>query len=771
MGSQGSGEGGGCSRKPRFLCLHGFRTSGEIMRKQVGKWPESVLEKLDMVYLDGPFPAQGKSDVDGIFDPPYYEWFQFNQEFSAYTNFDECLEYIEDYMIKEGPFDGLVGFSQGAILSAGLPGLQAKGVALTKVPKIKFLIIIGGAKFKSPEVAEDAYSSPIQCPSLHFLGEMDFLKPYGLELLEHCVDASVIHHPKGHTVPRLDEKGLDTMMNFIDKIQNISAEKDQHKKLRKLRKLKFCQENKLCSQAQSQLQSNVVIGTQNQNNDTCPLPNPIWAFLQPVLSPAIHAFCSNPSSAAGVGSVGAVPSMQNPEDISYLTQREAAEIDEILMGPLGFSVDQLMELAGLSVATSIAEVYKPSEYNRVLVICGPGNNGGDGLVAARHLYHFGYKLSVCYPKRTAKPLYAGLVTQLESLSVPFISVEDLPLDLSKDFDIIVDAMFGFSFHGSPRPPFDNLIQKLVCVNKYDQTREKSSVIVSVDIPSGWHVEGDGGVEGIKPDMLVSLTAPKLCAKKFFGPHHFLGGRFVPPSIADKYKLRLPPYPGTSMCVRIGMPPQVDISALRENYISPEFLEEQVEADPFDQFRKWFDDVVAAGLREPNAMALSTATKNGKISSRMVLLKGFDKNGFVWYTNYESQKAHELSENPRASLLFYWDGLNRQVRVEGSVQKVSDEESDQYFHSRPRGSQIGAIVSKQSTVVPGRHVLYDQYKELEEKFSDGSLIPKPKNWGGYRLKPELFEFWQGQQSRLHDRLRYSPEEINGQQVWKIERLAP
>ncbi|VVA16249.1 PREDICTED: pyridoxine/pyridoxamine 5'-phosphate [Prunus dulcis] len=459
------------------------------------------------------------------------------------------------------------------------------------------------------------------------------------------------------------------------------------------------------------------------------------------------------------------------EDISYLTQREAAEIDEILMGPLGFSVDQLMELAGLSVATSIAEVYKPSEYNRVLAICGPGNNGGDGLVAARHLHHFGYKPSVCYPKRTAKPLYTGLVTQLESLSVPFISVEDLPLDLSKDFDIIVDAMFGFSFHGSPRPPFDNLIQKLVCINNYDQTRQKSSAVVSIDIPSGWHVEGDGGAEGIKPDMLVSLTAPKLCAKKFFGPHHFLGGRFVPPSIADKYKLRLPPYPGTSMCVRIGRPAQVDISALRENYVSPEFLEEQVEADPFDQFGKWFDDVVAAGLREPNAMALSTASKNGKPSSRMVLLKGFDKNGFVWYTNYESRKAHELSENPHASLLFHWDGLNRQVRVEGSVQKISDEESDQYFHSRPRGSQIGAIVSKQSTVVPGRHVLYDQYKELEEKFSDGSIIPKPKNWGGYRLKPELFEFWQGQKSRLHDRLQYSPEEINGQQVWKIERLAP
>ncbi|KAB1203879.1 Pyridoxine/pyridoxamine 5'-phosphate oxidase 1, chloroplastic [Morella rubra] len=464
--------------------------------------------------------------------------------------------------------------------------------------------------------------------------------------------------------------------------------------------------------------------------------------------------------------------VQPPDSISYLTQREAAEIDEILMGPLGFSVDQLMELAGLSVATSIAEVYRATEYNRVLAICGPGNNGGDGLVAARHLYHFGYKPVVCYPKRTPKPLYSGLVTQLESLSVPFLSVEDLPLDLSKDFDILVDAMFGFSFQGTPRPPFDDLIQRVVSLGEYDQTHKKSAVIISVDIPSGWHVEeGDIGGEGIKPDMLVSLTAPKLCARRFCGPHHFLGGRFVPPSIIEKYKLRLPPYPSTSMCVQIGKPPKVDISALRENYISPELFEEQVDADPIDQFCKWFDDAVAGGLREPNAMALSTAGKDGKPSSRMVLLKGVDKDGFVWYTNYESRKAHELSENPNASLLFYWEGLNRQVRIEGSVQKVSDEESEQYFHSRPRGSQLGAIVSKQSTVVLGRHVLHQQYKELEAKFSDGSLIPKPKHWGGYRLKPELFEFWQGQQSRLHDRLLYSPTEINGKQMWKIERLAP
>ncbi|KAA8538147.1 hypothetical protein F0562_027755 [Nyssa sinensis] len=505
-----------------------------------------------------------------------------------------------------------------------------------------------------------------------------------------------------------------------------------------------------------------------------PCPILLSGLFGPISSSANRRYCSSSSEVRKMGdkAVSSLQNLQNPDSLSYLSQQEASEVDEILMGPLGFSVDQLMELAGLSVASAIAEVYKSTEYNRVLAICGPGNNGGDGLVAARHLHHFGYRPIVCYPKRTPKPLYNGLVTQLESLSVPFLSVEDLPMDLSNDFDILVDAMFGFSFHGTPRPPFDDLIQRLVCLQNLNQTYQKSSVIVSIDIPSGWHVEeGDISGKGIKPHMLVSLTAPKLCAKKFSGPHHFLGGRFVPPSIVDKFKLQLPPYPGTSMCVRIGKPPQIDISALRENYVSPELLEERVFFDPFDQFQKWFDDAVAAGLKEPNAMALSTAGKDGKPSSRMVLLKGVDKDGFVWYTNYESQKACEISENPHASLLFYWGGLNRQVRVEGSVQKVSDEESEQYFHSRPKGSQIGAIVSKQSTVIPGRHVLHQEYKELEKKFSDGSLIPKPKHWGGYRLKPESFEFWQGQQSRLHDRLRYTPKEIDGRKVWKIDRLAP
>ncbi|XP_010675437.1 uncharacterized protein LOC104891439 [Beta vulgaris subsp. vulgaris] len=210
-------------RKPRFLCLHGFRTSGEILKKQVNKWPESVRQKLDLVFLDAPFPSQGKSDVEGIFDPPYYEWFQYNKEFTTYTNFEESLEYIENCMIKYGPIDGLLGFSQGAILSAALPGLQAQGLALTKVPKIKFLVIVSGAKLKA-ESWQKAYDSPIECPSIHFLGKEDFLRPHGEDLLKCVVDPFVIHHPRGHTIPRIDEQSLPTMLSFIDKIQKIISE-------------------------------------------------------------------------------------------------------------------------------------------------------------------------------------------------------------------------------------------------------------------------------------------------------------------------------------------------------------------------------------------------------------------------------------------------------------------------------------------------------------------------------------------------------------------
>nr|XP_043636909.1 uncharacterized hydrolase C22A12.06c-like [Erigeron canadensis] len=214
------------ARKPRIMCLHGFRTSGEIFKTQLKKWPESVLDKIDFVFPDGPFPCNGKSDVEGIFDPPYYEWFQFNKDFTDYENLDKCLEYIEECMIKHAPIDGLAGFSQGAVLAAALPGLQAKGIALTRVPKIEFLMIISGAKFKNESWAEKAYSLPIQCPSLHFLGDADFLKPHGTELLKSVEDYAVIRHPKGHTIPRLDEEGLETMLKFIDRIQKIVSNKE-----------------------------------------------------------------------------------------------------------------------------------------------------------------------------------------------------------------------------------------------------------------------------------------------------------------------------------------------------------------------------------------------------------------------------------------------------------------------------------------------------------------------------------------------------------------
>ncbi|KAL6583879.1 hypothetical protein OROMI_003168 [Orobanche minor] len=513
--------------------------------------------------------------------------------------------------------------------------------------------------------------------------------------------------------------------------------------------------------------------------------------------------------------------MENQEEavMTFLTQEQAAEIDDLLTGSLGFTIDQLMELAGLSVASAVAEgtffwiknrktvsqesasfvkffsdgvhmklpVYKPSENRRVLVICGPGNNGGDGLVAARHLHHFGYKPCVCYPKRTPKPLFSGLVTQvrylktcvigktydvgisvshsyegLESLLVPFIPIECVPHELL-NFDIIVDAIFGFSFQGNPRPPFDDLIRSMASLGEDCWEHHKSPFIISVDIPSGWHVEkGDISGEGIIPHMLVSLTAPKLCAKTFRGPYHFIGGRFVPPSVVQKYKLKLPPYPGTSPCVRIGKVPQDDTKAST----SHKFLEKNVEADPFVQFQIWFDDALAAGLKEPNVMALSTATKDGKPSSRMVQLKEVGKRGFVWCSNYESRKGLEIYENPHAAILFYWNALNRQVRIEGFVQKVSDEESEQYFCSRPREIQIAPAVSKQSMEVPGREYLRQQCKEMEEKYPEGSMIPKPQHWGGYRLVPDRFEFWQGDESSVQIRLRYFAKDVDGEKEWRI-----
>ena len=196
--------------------------------------------------------------------------------------------------------------------------------------------------------------------------------------------------------------------------------------------------------------------------------------------------------------------------------------------------------------------------------------------------------------------------------------------------------------------------------------------------------------------------------------------------------------------------------------------DNVDANPVRQFHAWYDEVRAQGVSEQDAisMTLTTATKDGQPSARVVLLKSFDDSGFVFFTNYQSRKGAELAENPRACLLFYWSQLWRQVRIEGVIEKVSPAESEEYFQSRPMGSKLGAWASNQSEVVANRETLEARFVEAQERF--GEEVPRPAHWGGYRLKPESIEFWQGRDNRLHDRLRYGLQEDG---AWVIERLAP
>ncbi len=196
-------------------------------------------------------------------------------------------------------------------------------------------------------------------------------------------------------------------------------------------------------------------------------------------------------------------------------------------------------------------------------------------------------------------------------------------------------------------------------------------------------------------------------------------------------------------------------------------EREVDANPFVQFERWLQEAVAAGAYEPTAMALATATPDGRPSVRMVLLKGVDDRGFAFYTNYDSQKGRELDANPRAALLFFWPELERQVRLSGAVERTSSEESETYFRSRPEGSRLGAWISKQSAVIPDRETLERDFAQIATTFAAGD-IPLPPFWGGYRLVPEAIEFWQGRPSRLHDRLRYTR---HADAAWRIERLAP
>ncbi|KAL8162378.1 hypothetical protein V2J09_013867 [Rumex salicifolius] len=208
-------------RKLRMLCLHGLRTSGAILKFQLSKWPKEVHDLVDFVCIDAPFPAKGKSDVEGIFDPPYFEWVHFNDEHTEYTNFEEMLKYIEDRCIENGPIDGILGFSQGGIIASALPGLQAQGLCLTKIPKIKFVIIIAGGKLRSESWKAKAYEHPLAIPNLHFLGEKDFMRPYGMQLLKSCIDPVIIHHSKNHIVPRVVPDILPTVLKFLENVNKI----------------------------------------------------------------------------------------------------------------------------------------------------------------------------------------------------------------------------------------------------------------------------------------------------------------------------------------------------------------------------------------------------------------------------------------------------------------------------------------------------------------------------------------------------------------------
>ncbi len=211
----------------------------------------------------------------------------------------------------------------------------------------------------------------------------------------------------------------------------------------------------------------------------------------------------------------------------------------------------------------------------------------------------------------------------------------------------------------------------------------------------------------------------------------------------------------------------DIASLRNEYTREKLDESSIDINPFNQFDKWFTEAVASEILEPNAMIVSTVSKDGMPSQRTVLLKDANKEGYTFYTNYDSRKGRELADNPNISMLFPWYELERQVIITGQAQKVSREISAKYFHSRPRESQLGAWASQQSNEITDRSVLEEKLKMLEERFLNKE-VPLPENWGGYLVIPKTFEFWQGRSSRLHDRIFYQ-DEMEG--TWKISRLSP
>lgn len=216
-----------------------------------------------------------------------------------------------------------------------------------------------------------------------------------------------------------------------------------------------------------------------------------------------------------------------------------------------------------------------------------------------------------------------------------------------------------------------------------------------------------------------------------------------------------------------MEPLPELTGLRNEYGAHGLRRSDLHKDPIKQFSAWFAAALAAGIRDVNAMTLATASAEGRPSARIVLLKGFDERGFVFFTNHDSEKGRQIEENPYVALVFYWVLLERQIRISGPVEKTSREDSAAYFHSRPVGSRLGAWVSRQSEVIDARRILDSRLTEMTERFQDGE-IPLPPHWGGYRVNPDKIEFWQGRPNRLHDRFRYSRQDDG---AWQIDRLAP